>query len=157
MSYLTQLQANNTSLQACIDKANALPEAGGGGESSDSFTNVTVNFSWSTTSSSYAPEVFYSMAHSSSGDLVGNTYRGSGTSGTTTLTIAKNSMICVIARDSSEFVGVGSYTASSGISHLNNYSYSGLFRYDNALFFIRDNGNLTITTKYSSVSGGGSN
>ena len=34
MSYLTQLQTNNTNLQACIDKANALPEAGGGAGSS---------------------------------------------------------------------------------------------------------------------------
>lgn len=40
MSYLTRLQANNTGLQACIDKANALPNAGGGGsnESETTFT-----------------------------------------------------------------------------------------------------------------------
>lgn len=43
MSYLTQLQTNNTNLQACIDKANALPEAGSGGGGSVETCTVTIN------------------------------------------------------------------------------------------------------------------
>lgn len=44
MSYLTQLQTNNTNLQACINKANALPEAGSGG-GGGSVETCTVNIS----------------------------------------------------------------------------------------------------------------
>lgn len=43
MSNKTRLQTNNTNLQALIDKANALPEAGSGGGSVETCT-VTVTF-----------------------------------------------------------------------------------------------------------------
>lgn len=44
MSYLTQLQQHNTDLQACIDKANTLPDAGNGGGSIET-CSVTITFS----------------------------------------------------------------------------------------------------------------
>ena len=43
MSNKTRLQTNNTNLQALIDKANALPEAGSGGSASVETCTVTID------------------------------------------------------------------------------------------------------------------
>lgn len=42
MSYNSRLQTNNTNLQALIEKANTLPDAGGGSEGSIETCDVTV-------------------------------------------------------------------------------------------------------------------
>lgn len=61
MSNKSRLQANNTNLQALIDKANALPNAGGGGGSGSSGSVETCNLAITTSSSAgaFSLEVYF--------------------------------------------------------------------------------------------------
>lgn len=136
-------------IQAAVD---SLPEA-----DSDTPTNVTLNFSWTATSSTYAPEVLYSYIDEN-GNYASNVYIAQGTtSGSTTLTVAKKSIICILARYIGvNQTGVDSYSSSDEIISLPNY-HSYYKRYRNAFYLINNDGNLTVTINQSSVGGGGSN
>lgn len=130
-------------------------EAGGGGSGSDTPTNVTLNFSWNAANSNYAPEVFYSYVNGN-GSYAGGVYVAPyATSGSTTLTVAKKSTICIVCgRTSASLAGVGSCSTSDEIVGLYNYSNTSR-RYSRALFLINNKGSLTVTMSYKS--GPGSN
>lgn len=65
MSNKSRLQTNNTNLQALIDKANALPDAGSGGSGGASLETCTVTIT-----------IYDSMAYT--GDIVGTTVNDAG-------------------------------------------------------------------------------
>ena len=85
MSNKTRLQTNNTNLQALIDKANALPDAGSGGGASVETCTVTISGNYSHINT-----------------LVGTTrdgacgYGGAVSQITTTYEFLKNSFIAVV-------------------------------------------------------------
>ena len=59
MSNKSRLQTNNTNLQALINKANALPDAGGGGGSDGNFSSYTVTVDASVVNSTLGLNVLY--------------------------------------------------------------------------------------------------
>lgn len=127
--------------------------AGGG---NDVPTNVTLNFSWTATSSAYAPEVLYSYINEN-GDYASNVYIAQNTtSGSTTLTVAKKSIICILPQyiGAMQKTGVNSYSSSDGIILLHNNFGT---RHKNAFYLINNDGNLTVNIKQSNEYVGGSN
>ena len=127
-------------------------KAAGGGD--DTPTNVTLNLSWTATSSTYAPEVFYSFINGD-GSYTGGAYTASSTtSGSTTLTVAKNSMICIVCKAvTNSMSGVIGFSGSAGIVKLVNIK-SSVARHSNALYLITNDGNLTVTMGINSNNGG---
>lgn len=145
------IKQNITNLQNLLEQVNALPEA-----SDNTPTNVTLNFSWTAISSTYMPAVFYSYINEN-GDYASNVYlTQTATSGSTTLTVAKNSTICIICRNTTnESSGVISYSMTDGVSKLDNNYVP--YRYKNALYLVTNDGQLTVGMGFNINSGGGSN
>ena len=149
MTYKTDLQTNNTNLQSILDKVNALPEAGEIVEE-----NVTLDFSWTATSSTYRPTVFYSYYEG------GYSYRSnqytpsSGTSGNTSISVAKNSIIIVICKGTTNTsYGVETASTSGGVEKVS--SDGTIQGYQSCTYIIYSSGTLNVSMgSISSISGG---
>lgn len=145
MSNLTQLQANNQSLQACINKANSLPDAGSGG-GGGSIETCTVTFSigmvWDVSMEMYTPGALRVMAVTVEGNemtLRDHMSPASAVRNGGTLTVAKNSLISFVARD------IGSTAVASSITVSNNVPSSIIGSYIfGASFMITSDCTITV-------------
>ena len=98
MSNKSRLQTNNTNLQALINKANALPEAGGGG-SGGSVNTCTVTVLYPEPIVPVTPYVFYTNSNM---EVVSEYFTN-----TLTLTVAKGTILLGLGGSSMDNVVSG--------------------------------------------------
>lgn len=94
MSYLSRLQNNNSNLQACINKANALPDAGGSSEGAN-IENCTVTIS----GNFIGVSAVYSYINEDDGSIVAVNESDLGNYENPTFKVIKNSMITFISEN----------------------------------------------------------
>lgn len=148
MSY-TDLQTNNTNLQSILDMVNALPEAGEIVEE-----NVTLDFSWTATSSTYRPTVFYSYYEGGYAYHSNQYTPSSGTSGNTSISVAKNSIIIVICKGTTNTsYGVKAASTSGGVEKAS--SDGTIPGYQSCTYMVYSSGTLNVSMDMVSSSSGG--
>lgn len=148
MSY-TDLQNNKTTLQSILDMVNALPEAGEIVEE-----NVTLDFSWTATSSTYRPTVFYSYYEGGYAYHSNQYTPSSGTSGNTSISVAKNSIIIVICKGTTNTsYGVEAASTSGGVEKVS--SDGTIQGYQSCTYMVYSSGTLNVSMDMVSSSSGG--